>query len=529
MITITISDLVIHSSALVVGRWVKWHFGDFGISQLASDLDLDLGSGLVVWLVEENLGNVAAAAWGRRARANGTDLLGRLIGGEDLVAVSWGRPLGNQADSFEGDGLGVVDLADDSVCAVEGGALGRSSGLGDEPVEGGLDRGDVVVQLVAVETHAGLQSEGVSGGQADRLDDFVVLEKRVEEVDADLAVRDGDLEAVLARVAAPGDVELGVGAEALEVDEPRVAEVQVVERGVGELGDNLLRLRALDGEKRALEVLVLDLLSLVELGELLLEEGRVLVSAAGVRDHVVRVVAVLRDDRVVHHAARLVEQHAQVALERLQHAEVRGTNLLQEAGCVGPGDAVLQHVRHVEHPAVRSRPVVRLDVCLALVQHGHRVPGERNHCGAELHVGVVQRRLEQLLGGLGGVRSRGGSAGGSAGGSEHSVHAGVSRSCWLFSLLIADPPSPCPLSGLPRKEDFSWFIYPPGRAVAETCSLAGVTCPPGPKSLLLTPSPAHGPSHSRRSSPFSRKNLPTAARIRRGEKHLLFRPQKPLL
>ena len=438
MITITISDLVIYSGTLVVGCWVERHFGDLGVSQLASDLDLDLCSGLVVRLVEENLGDVAAAAWRWGARADGTDLLGRLFGGEDLVAVSWGRALGDQADSLEGDGLWVVDLADDLVCAVEGGGLWRSSGLGDEPVEGGLDWGDVFVQLVAIETHAGLQPEGVSGGQADWLDDFVVFEQGVEEVDADLAVRDGDLETIFARVAASGDVELGVCAETQEVDEPRVTKVQVVERGVGELGDNFLRLWALDGEKSPLEVLVDDLLVLVELGELLLEEGRVLVSAAGVGDNVVRVVAVLRDDRVVDDTAGLVQQDAQVALERLQLAEIGGTDLLQEAGRVRSGNAVLEHVRDIKDPAMCPRPVVRLYVRLALVEHGHRVPGEGHHCCAELHMGVVQRRLEEGLGGLCGVRSRDDSAGGS----KHPVwllSARVLRSCFLLLASFLSP------------------------------------------------------------------------------------------
>ena len=58
---------------------------------------------------------------------------------------------------------------------------------------------------------------------------------------------------------------------------------------------------------------------------------------------------------------------------------------------------MLQHVGDIKKTSFFSRPVVGLNVRLALVENGHGVASKANHVTAELNVEVVERGLEKTI------------------------------------------------------------------------------------------------------------------------------------
>ncbi|MET3917124.1 hypothetical protein ABID97_003906 [Variovorax sp. OAS795] len=128
--------------------------------------------------------------------------------------------------------------------------------------------------------------------------------------------------------------------------------------------------------------------------DLLLDVRQVGHLAGTVDDHEERAVSFVEEHQVVEDAALVVQQQAVALLAGCKVDHVDRHQGLEGGRGVGPDQAQLAHVRDVEQPGRVARVLV-LGHEPGGVLHGHGIAGKRHHAGAQFHVQVVQRRLEQ--------------------------------------------------------------------------------------------------------------------------------------
>ena len=263
----------------------------------------------------------------------------------------------------------------------------EARGLLAAPAEAGLDRVAVLGEVVAVEVEADLEAQGVAGAEADRRG--AGFGQRVPDRRRALR-RHEQLDPVLARVAGAGDedvVDAGDGRR--DGAEP------LRELAVGELRDQVARLRPLDGEHRVVVERVVDR-DVVELARVLLEPREVLLVVARVGDGEEVVGPEAVGEEVVQDAAVGLGEDAVLRAVLGDLADVVGEDALQERLRVRPTGLDLAHVADVEHADLRpDRDVLLAD---AGVLHRHLPPGERHEPRPGGGMTIVQRSPLQRLG-----------------------------------------------------------------------------------------------------------------------------------
>ncbi|MNI31589.1 hypothetical protein D3C73_854760 [compost metagenome] len=239
-----------------------------------------------------------------------------------------------------------------------------------------------LVHVLAVQVHAGFQTQRVTRAQARRAH---ALGGKVAPQLHDVSGGQDDFKAVFTGVAGAGDQRVTVQAGGNEWGQgfggglPGRARGPDLGAGVGALHGHHGQVAAGgDGD--------------VEIAGLLhaLHPGHVFVGGAGVDHHAPFVGGEEIDDQVVDDAALRV-QHA--GIQRLaghgQLGDVVGDQALQEGEGVRAGNVDVQHVRHVEHASVLAHRVVFLK--LRAVGQGHVPAAEIDHSGAGGDVFVGQR------------------------------------------------------------------------------------------------------------------------------------------
>ena len=238
-------------------------------------------------------------------------------------------------------------------------------------------------QLVAVQRHAGLKAQRVARGQP--AGPQVVAARLGHRLPDRHGVARGDeqLEAVLAGVAGPRDQRVDPGDRA---GQDRVV-LQVGERGVGEPGQDLLRLRSLDGDQRVRVGPVVDGRLVEPLGPLdqLGEHGP---SVRGVGHDQISLGRQPVDDQVVQHAAVGVADHRVARPADRERRQVPDERVVERGAGLRPGEEDLPHVGQVEQSRARTDGLV-LGGLTAVAQR-HQVAGELGDGGAEVVVDVVE-------------------------------------------------------------------------------------------------------------------------------------------
>ncbi|CKS66750.1 Uncharacterised protein [Mycobacterium tuberculosis] len=112
-------------------------------------------------------------------------------------------------------------------------------------------------------------------------------------------------------------------------------------------------------------------------------------------------MAFVEEHQVVKDAAFVVQQQAVALLAGGQVDHVDGHQGFEGGRGVGADEAKLAHLGDVEQ-AGRIARVLVFGHEAGGVLHRHGIAGEGHHAGAELHVKVVQRRLEKFGSGCGG-------------------------------------------------------------------------------------------------------------------------------
>jgi len=280
-------------------------------------------------------GDVSPAQRGtRQTRGDDADLrLAAVREVDDHRALARGGALLDRepdAALREGAGWGGQLRQDDGRAVEVGpGRVVAAAVLADEPAERGHGRRVRGRDVLAVQAHAGLEAEGVACREAREADLVRFGEEELRDLSGqggNVVGGDGDLEPVLAGVSRAGDEEtrgrfpVGQG----EAQGPALAEVERAQVRVD--GDFTLRVDegledrsgcgTLKGEQGPVVENVpgdaVCALGGLQFVDLLLQEGQVLLPAAGVGDEVERVFAQTGDDRVVDDAAgALLEQAGQ--------------------------------------------------------------------------------------------------------------------------------------------------------------------------------------------------------------------------
>ena len=250
--------------------------------------------------------------------------------------------------------------------------------LHSRPASIGRGRG---VDVVAVETEAGLEAQRIAGAQTDRLH-FRLGQKLAGDGIRGVGRR-RDLEAVAAGVARARDV----AARAVDHDEGAGHEFQP-----GDLRrqprQRLRRQRALQGQKPARE----HRLDLAGRGEMLLQMREVGVLAGGI-DHQQEVIARAGHHEVVEDAAGLVGELGVALLAGFEAGDVGRHQRLQRLGRALPrfrGEPHLAHVRDVEQ-AGGGAGLGMLGQDAGRILHRHFVAGERHEARAQLAMQIVKR------------------------------------------------------------------------------------------------------------------------------------------
>ena len=228
----------------------------------------------------------------------------------------------------------------------------RAPRLGHDPRQARLDGGGAVVEVVAVEAHAGFQAEAVPRAQAGEAERLGVLAHQVLGDGGGVLRRDGDLEPVFAGVTATAD-KAGRGERAvgeLQGEGGALPEVERVEagatggedRGEDRGGEGALErdeiLRGEDGVREAGRG--------VEGGDLSREVGEVFRAAGGVGDDVEGGEGGGRgeagDDGVVHDAAGdWMEETRKSGMVGCEGGDGGGGDEFEEGGAGGAGEVVL--------------------------------------------------------------------------------------------------------------------------------------------------------------------------------------------
>lgn len=286
----------------------------------------------------------------------------------------------------------------------------RAAVLGDDPAEAGFDGGGGVVQVVAVQTHTGLETEGVTGAQTGGLETLRArdLEESLDDGGGDLGHgtlvgSEGQLKTVLAGVATAGDEDGGGDAAVseLEVGHDGAAEVELVgacDIAGQELVEDLGALRALEGDQTT-TIVASPLDIATKLAELLIQVLGVLLKARAVGDDVELILSQPRDNRVIHNTTgSRPQERRQLALHERLALPVRRGDLLQERRRRRTLEGVLHHVAHVEQRGMVSGKVVRLSEGEVGVLHGEIVIRKGHQFASVGEMEVIQRRLLEVGG-----------------------------------------------------------------------------------------------------------------------------------
>ena len=294
----------------------------------------------------------------------------------DLVAVPSHPAVDDEADdpAASAFGLALRDLVPADERLVE---LAR-------PGEPSLDRVGALVDLVAVERVARLETESVARTEADGQEAGLAAgftERRPDR--ARTLARDEDFEPILARVAGPRD-DRARPSEACPDDAEGVKPRHL---GAALGAEDLRRARALDGDERG--------------------PGRTILERGVRAEELQNVRPVLRDVRGVHHHHELVDSDAihddvvhdrpalvaEKPVARLPHVEARDVARDQpiDGSLRAPAAEVeLPHVRQVEEPGARTNGAVLGDDPRVL--DWHLVAREGDHLRTEVPMLVVERR-----------------------------------------------------------------------------------------------------------------------------------------
>lgn len=271
---------------------------------------------------------------------------------------------------------------------------------------------------MAVQAHAGLETNGITGPQARPAHFAVVYGQGFGDGRGEFGRVAGlwgnrDFEAIFAGVPCATyqerwRVHAGLGKGELEpATRAKVQRVQgrVETLVLGVVEDQGLQHRRGFGTLKSYEGMVVedvpdDLLGGVrgrdgfgfeEGVHLGLDEGQVGLAAAGVGHKVEAILADAGDDGVVDNAAGLVEQDREGRVVLFDLVNGGGRDGHEKFLGQVAGQLVLDHVAHVEEGGVRSCPQVRVTVGLVGVLDGHGEVGVRDHFGAEGFVQCIQR------------------------------------------------------------------------------------------------------------------------------------------
>ncbi len=274
---------------------------------------------------------------------------------------------------------------------VAGKAALLAPSLRNGPCQSGLDGRRALVDVVAVEAKARLQTKGIAGPEADRLDlgfgEQALGERRR------LVVRQRNLEPVLAGVAGAREIQ-AVAETPVAFGRAEGHERLARDRGEG-AGQHRRRLRPLQGEQRA----VVDRL-----------EPQVGQGAANMReigalarrvDHQEQAILAWPARRAAHHhqivenPAVFIEQLGVAYASRRLRGDVGRRQRFESPGGVGSFQIGLTHVRDVEQ-AGGGAGVQVFGQNAGRKLHRHVVAGERNHARAQLHMQRVKRRAQQI-------------------------------------------------------------------------------------------------------------------------------------
>mmetsp|Transcript_34005 Transcript_34005/g.58397 ORF Transcript_34005/g.58397 Transcript_34005/m.58397 type:complete len:278 (-) Transcript_34005:253-1086(-) len=213
----------------------------------------------------------------------------------------------------------------------------------DGPREVGLNGVDRVIDVVAVQAKARLQTKRVAGAETGGQDGCVIKKGLRKELC--LVVGHRELEPVLARVTTASE------AAALNTGEGSVEPRHEVHlRQVNARRDELRHggggARTLQRHQRKI-VAVLHRNITTKVGHLLLEPRHVLVFARAVHDHV-HTVARVAEHSVINDGALVRSDQREAALAVTEACDVPHEHLLEESHAVGATPANLAHVRHIE-------------------------------------------------------------------------------------------------------------------------------------------------------------------------------------
>ncbi|KAI6758994.1 hypothetical protein HG531_013990 [Fusarium graminearum] len=287
------------------------HLGHSTLACLSSDNNVHLGAGLLVAALDVAHGDVLTERGAGYAAGDDSDLLAVLV---DFGALSSWSSVDIEADAAALDSRSALalwcELGDDGFRAVE--ATGFTTGRGNDPAQAGLDWCCGVVEVVAVKTHAGLETERVTSTEASEVS-----------------------------LAAIGELQLSPDSVTkIELCEINVAGEDFIE--------DLSTLGTLQGNKtRVVETSPLDITA--ELAELLVNVLGVLVETGAVGDNVVSILANSGDNRVVHNTSSIgPKESRQLALHVTLVCPIRGRHFLQESSCVLALEDVLNHVAYIK-------------------------------------------------------------------------------------------------------------------------------------------------------------------------------------
>ncbi len=236
---------------------------------------------------------------------------------------------------------------------------------------------------MAVERHAGFQTQAVAGTQADR-PDLGKAQEFVPQV-ADTIRREADFEAVLAGIARARNI----GGFTQQVEGSTFHEIKIAGFRAKFL-HHLVRLGALQGQQRAFgQDFELDVGTGFVIGDRVGDDLEILVLARRIDDQQETFGLGPRHHPVVQDAALGIEQQRVLLLAGRQDGKIgRGQGLERGDGALARQPR-LAHVRHVEQAGGRSRPLMFGQH--AFVLHGHVIAGKRHHTRAKCDVAIVKR------------------------------------------------------------------------------------------------------------------------------------------
>ncbi len=453
------------SAAVVAGRQER-HGADFHRHGLAAHDRVHHGAGCRE--LRRHIAHGDGLVQARAQQAAGHFADGRAVGALQGRVLAHGHALArHQAHAAAGQQRGVVDLRQHLAGAGEA-ACPRAAGaphLLDGPVQRGLGGRGGGVDVVAVEAQAGFQPQRIACAEADGL--HLGLGQQRARQRLGLGGGHGDLEAVLARVAAARHIAVAAG----DLEPPAGHEHQRCRAG-REPRERRSGLRALQGEQR----LVGQGDDLAAAADAFLDVGDVAGLAGAVHDHE-QVVAAVHEHQVVDDAALVVQQQAVALLVQAEADHVHGDEGLEGRGGVGACEAQLAHVGDVEQAGGLPRVQV-FGHQTGGVLHGHGVAGEGHHAGPEFEVQRVQRRGVQ---------------GGGFGGHGRSGLSGEQGRTTRVPPSVA--PRLCPLSALPERFTTPCAL-PWGRCVAGLAPSVGLPSKAGLSPAGETPASLRAPCQS---------------------------------